>query len=230
MTAALEERMADRLLADRLLAVADEITDQVLEEMYRDPFWHARFGAPRATKHGRQDGHHHLAYLAEALRAGDAGVMERYARWLQQVLTTRGMCTQHLAENFDRLGRAIVERSVPDHSRAVAILAAATAALRYEGGPARALQDRTDAIAGGDAALATLVSYLADAVALARPVLFADHVTWYAGFVAQQGGSRDAVRAQIDRLRDAALRELPEHRDVLLRPLTAAADAVREPR
>jgi hypothetical protein len=228
VNAALEERMADRLLADRLMAVADELTSQVLEEMYRDPFWHARFGQPRATKHGRQDGHHHLAYLAEALRAGDAGVMERYARWLQQVLTTRGMCTQHLAENFDRLDRAIAERGVPDAGRAGALLAAATAALRYEDGPARALQDRADAIAGGDAALATLVSYLADAIALARPTLFAGHLTWYEGFVEQQGGSRDAVRAQIDRLRDAALRELPEHRDVIARALTAAADAVRD--
>lgn len=228
MTAPLEQQLADRLLADRLLAIADELTNRVLEEMYRDPFWHARFGELRSTKHGRQDGHHHLAYLAESLRAGDVGVMERYARWLQQVLNTRGMCTQHLAENFDRLGRAIADRGVPDAERAVELLAAATAALRYDGGPARALQDRADAIAGGDAALATLVSYLADAISLTRPVLFSGHVTWYAGFVEQQGGSRDAVCALLDRLRDAALRELPEHRDVIARAITTAADAVRD--
>jgi hypothetical protein len=230
MTGALQDRLADRLLADRLLAIADELTDRVLAEMYRDPFWHARFGEPRAAKHGRQDGHHHLAYLAESLHAGDAGVMERYARWLQQVLTTRGMCTRHLAENFDRLGRAITEHGVPDSERAVELLAAATAALRYAGGPARALQDRADAIAGGDAELATLVSYLADATALARPPLFAGHVAWYAGFVEQRGGTRDAVHALIDRLRDAALRELPEHRDAIAPALDAAADAVRAPR
>jgi hypothetical protein len=230
VTVTLEERLAERLLADRLLAVAGELTDRVLAEMYRDPFWHARFGEPRAGKHGRQDGHHHLAYLAEALRAGDAGVMERYARWLQQVLTTRGMCTQHLAENFDRLGRAIAERGVPDGERAVALLAAATAALRYDGGPARALQDRADAIAGGDAALATLASYLADAVALARPSLFAGHAAWYAAWLEQRGESRDAARALIDRLRDAALREVPEHAGAIAPVLDAAADAVREPR
>jgi len=228
--ASLNARLDDRLLADRLLAIAEELTTSVLAEMYRDPFWYARFGAPRAARHGRQDGHFHLSYVAEALRAGDAGVMERYARWLQQVLTTRGMCTRHLAENFDRLGQAVAARGVPDAARAVELLAAATAALRYDGGPARALQDRADAIAGGDAELLTLISYLADAVALARPALFADHAGWYAGFVEQRGGTRAAAGALIDRLRDAVHRELPEHRETVAPALDAAADAVRHPR
>jgi hypothetical protein len=230
----LESRLADRLLADRLLAIADELTEQVLAEMYKDPFWYARFGEPRASRHGRQDGNFHLSYVAEALHSGDAGVMERYARWLQQVLTTRGMCSRHLAENFDRLGRVITEHRVPDAQRAVELLAAATAALRYDGGPARALQDRADAIAGGDAELLTLVSYLADAVARDRPALFAGHVGWYAGFVEQQGepraGAVARAQALIDRLREAVLRELPEHREAVAPALDAAIDAVREPR
>jgi hypothetical protein len=208
-------------LADRLLAAADELTDQVLAEMYSDPFWYARFGQPRASRHGRQDGQHHIAHLVEALRAGDAVVIERYARWLQQVLTTRGMCTRHLAENFDRLGRAIADRGWPDGARAVELLAAATAALRYGDGPARALQDRADAIAGGDAELATLASYLADAVALATPAVFGAHVAWYAGFLEQQGEARGAVAALLGRLRAGIERELPEHRDAIAPTLEA---------
>lgn len=220
--------VADRLLADRLLAASEELSEQVIGEMYRDPFWLERFGDARAAKHGRQDGNHHVAYLAEALRAGDGQVMERYACWLQQVLTTRGMCTRHLAENFERLGRAIAARGWPHHPRAVALLAAAVDALRYEGGPARAVQDRAGAIAGDDDELATFASYLADALALARPLLFAAHAAWYAGFAERQGRPAATVLGLLARLRAGALRELPEHRAALERVLDAADEALRD--
>lgn len=238
MSAPLEERLAHRLLADRLEAIAAELTSEVLDEMYKDPFWYARFGAPRADKHGRQDGFFHISYLAEALRAEDAGVMERYARWLQQVLTTRGMCSRHLAENFDRLGQVIAARGLADAARAVELLAAASAALRYDAAAARAIQDRAAAIAGGakgsdevDQQLAVLVSYLADAVALARPALFAAHVGWLAGFLAERGGGAGGggtAVALLERLRAGVLREVPEHREVIEPALALAAAALRE--
>jgi hypothetical protein len=246
MSAPLEARLAHRLLADRLEAIAAELSEQTIADMYKDPFWHARFGAPRADKHGRQDGHFHVSYLAEALRAGDAGVMERYARWLQQVLTTRGMCSRHLAEHFDRLGQAITARGLPDAVRAIEVLAAASAALRYDAAAPRAIQDRAAAIAGGagggpggagggiDEQLAVLVSYLADAVALARPALFAAHVGWLAGFLAERGASggdgAGAVAALLERLREGVLHEVPEHREVIEPALDLAATALRERR
>jgi hypothetical protein len=197
-------------LVDRLLAAARELTGEVLAEMYRDRFWYARFGELRASRHGQEDGDHHVEYLVEALRAEDAGVIERYARWLQQVLTTRGMCTRHLADHFERLGVAIAARGWPDGDRAVKLLAAAVAALRYQRGPARAVQDRADAIAGDDAELATLVSYLADAAALGRPMVFTDHAVWYADFIAREGGSRSRVTALLQRLRETVESQLPE--------------------
>ena len=211
-------------LADRLLAIAAELTDQVLGEMYRDPFWYQRFGEPRASRHGQQDGHHHVSYLAESLRAGDPVVMERYASWLQQVLTTRGMCTRHLVECFDLLGRAITDRGWPDAGPALEMLAAGTAALRYDGGAARAVQDRAAAITGGDPELETLAAYLADAIALGRPGVLADHAAWYSGFIERQGRPRGACATLVERLRAGALRELPEHRADLL-PILDAADA-----
>lgn len=215
-------------LAERLLAASGELNREVLAEMYRDPFWYARFGEPRADKHGRQDGDHHVSYLVEALRSGDAGVLERYARWLQQVLTTRGMCTRHLAEHFERLGEAIAARGWPDAARAAELLAAAVAALRYDEGPARAIQDRAASIAAlGDPELATLAWYLADAVALGTPAVFAKHVAWYARFVEQQGAPAGTAAERLDRLCDAILRALPEHRDVIGPTLDAATAAVR---
>jgi hypothetical protein len=214
-------------LADRLLAVASELTDRALAEQYRDPFWYQRYGEPRATRHGRQDGNHHVSYLVESLRAHDPVVMERYARWLQQLLTSRGMCTRHIAECFDCLGRAITERGWSDASPALEMLAAANAALRYDGGPARAVQDRAGAIADGDPELETLASYLADAIALARPDALGDHVAWYVGFLERQGRPPGAVVVLIERLRAAALRELPEHQADLLLVLDAAGVAAR---
>jgi hypothetical protein len=218
---------SDSALADRLLEIASELTERALAEQYRDPFWYQRYGEPRATRHGRQDGNHHVSYLAEALRAHDPVVMERYARWLQQLLTTRGMCTRHIAECFDCLGRAINERGWSDARPALDVLAAATAALRYDGGPARAVQDRASAIAGGDPELETLTSYLADAIALARPDVLGDHVAWYVGFLERQGRPPGTVLVLIERLRAAALRELPEHQADLLLVLDAAGVAAR---
>jgi hypothetical protein len=213
-------------LVERLLAAAGELTDEVLAEMYRDRFWYARFGEIRASRHGREDGNHHVAYLVEALRADDAGVLERYARWLQQVLTTRGMCTRHLAENFERLGVAIAARGWPDGERAVRLLADAIASLRYADGPARAVQERADAIAGDDAELATLVSYLADATALKRPTVFTDHAVWYAGFIEREGGSRARVVVLLQRLREAVETQLPECHGSLTPILDEAAVAI----
>ena len=100
-------------LVARLDASAERLTTRVLAEMYADPFWHARFGE-RADRYGRQDGRFHVDYVIQALQADDVGIIEHYARWLQQVLTSRGMCTRHLAENFARLADAIRDEAWPD--------------------------------------------------------------------------------------------------------------------
>ena len=159
-----------------LIAAIEErgpaLTARVLDEMYRDPFWHARFGE-RADRRGREDGNFHLQYLAQALASDDPNVMHNYARWLQQVLTTRGMCTPHLAENFDRLAAAIHD-AVPDSEPAIAMLRAATEALRYDDGAARRVQD----LAGATAEERELLAYAADAIALAMPAVFTNHVAW----------------------------------------------------
>lgn len=159
-----------------LIAAIEEqgaaLTARVLDEMYRDPFWHARFGE-RADKHGRQDGTFHLQYLAQALASDDPNVMHNYARWLQQVLTTRGMCTRHLAENFDRLAAAIRD-AVPHSEPAVALLRAATEALRYDHADARRVQD----LRGETAEERELIAYAADAIALGMPSVFTAHVAW----------------------------------------------------
>jgi len=230
-------------LIGQLEAAADRLTERVLGEMYVDPFWRARFGE-RADKHGRQDGRFHVQYLQQALASDDPAVLANYARWLQQVLTVRGMCTRHLAENFDRLGRAIAEEAWPDRQAAVALLQAATAALTYPDGVAREVQLRAGAIVGAAAAtlgsesadagerdrlvveLDTLVSYCADALALASPQLLADHVAWLAGFCARTGVPRERLLARLAAVRAGLERQLPGERAVIAELFDAAAAAV----
>jgi hypothetical protein len=188
-------------LIGQLEAASERLTERVLEEMYADPFWRERFGE-RADKHGRQDGRFHVQYLQQALAEGDPAVLQNYARWLQQVLTARGMCTLHLAENFERLALAISHEPWADRQAAVDLLRAAKAALEYRDGLAGEVQRRCDTIvlgaavalaeAGDDeplqvAELANLVSYCADALALASPQVLANHVAWLAGYFDRHG-------------------------------------------
>lgn len=210
-------------LLERLEAAAGALTKRVLAEMFANPFWRERFGE-RATKHGRQDGHFHLTYVIEALRANDVSVIERYARWLQQVLCTRGMCTRHLDDNFARLAVAIDE-TVDDAAPAIAMLAAARAALVYEG-HAGELQRRAPDLAqraadelyaahpdrrGRERCADDLqyhLAYATDAIALAMPKIYTDHVAWITSFFERRGiGHLDE---SLDVLRRVAAAELPD--------------------
>lgn len=147
---------------------------RVTDEMFEDPFWTERF-PKRGRKFSEEDVGYHVEHLVEALLAGDPLVFARYARWLQSVLTTRGMCTRHLAESIERLGRAA--SGLPGGDALGPYVDAAGEALRYETGPAAELQD---VVAGGTYG-PHLVSFLADAAWLGRPEVFADYAGWLAG-------------------------------------------------
>lgn len=127
-----------------LLSLLEEnaalLSERVYTEMIEDPFWLERYGE-RAAVHMRQDSVFHLQYLREAIDTAHPEVMENYARWLQTLLTARGMCTLHIAENFDRLRKAIAAQQWGVDLQLVGtLLEAATTALRYPPGPASNLQ------------------------------------------------------------------------------------------
>lgn len=125
-------------LIERLEASAAALARRSIAEMYDNPFWQERFGA-RGRENAERDGQYHVSYLIQALAARDASVLINYARWLQTLLVTRGMSSRHIAENFERLARAI-RREVAEPEPALDLLAAATGALVYDVGPARELQ------------------------------------------------------------------------------------------
>ena len=125
-------------LIERLESSAAELARRSIAEMYDNPFWQERFGA-RGREHAERDGAYHMSYLIQALAARDASVLTHYARWLQTLLVSRGMSSRHIAENFERLARAI-RKEVAEPEPALELLAAAIGALVYDGGPARELQ------------------------------------------------------------------------------------------
>ncbi len=206
-----------------LEGAANELTDRVLAEMYRDPFWHARFG-DRADRHGRQDGLFHIKYLVSALAADDRNVMVEYARWLRTLLASHGMCTRHLDDNFALLASEIGRGGgPPERDEAMTLLSAARDALRYPLGPAQRVQDLTpeirERVASALAApdwpveqcadqLSTLLSYLADAIALDNPAQFRAHVTWTGDFLEQRGIARAWLAAGLAALRKELAAEL----------------------
>jgi hypothetical protein len=87
---------------------AGRLNGRVVAEMYENPFWEDRFGA-RGRRFAKEDGESHVANLVVALEGRSPPMLASYARWLQRVLTTRGMCSRQLAENFQRLAAAIRE-------------------------------------------------------------------------------------------------------------------------
>ena len=211
-------------LVAELTKRARAINDRVVAEMWQNPFWEERFGA-RGRKFTEEDGLYHLSYLNAALAAEDATPLTRYATWLRTVLVSRGMCTRHLAENFQRLALAIAAESLPGGEVASVYLAQAVEALAYTEGAGRELQlDAAGVAARATEALYARhpewdrrfearclddleyhLAYLADAVAANRPELFTKYVTFVAGFLARRNVPashlEEALVALADQLR-----------------------------
>ena len=233
-------------VADALQAHAAPISRRAVDAMYADPFWDARFGE-RGRRHADEDGDFHVGYLAEALRLGSTAHFANYARWLRSVLVARGMCTRHLSEQLRCVADAVDALGAlpsPEDARVVrAYVDAARDGLRYpEGSLGSRLQDAEPrAAAAAEEALAArfygasglpprdrlradaadLLSYLADAAALERPDLFAEHAEWLAGFFADQrrpDGYLAALREAVARQPEV---ERSEVRDLLRGTATA---------
>ncbi len=219
-------------LAREVESRMQRLAEASVRELYDDPFWFARYGEERARRFGGEDAVFHVRYLVQALDAKDAGVMERYARWLQGLLVPRGMSSRHIAAHFQGLLAALEREGLTEPPAALEYVRAAESALEWPEGPARAVHERAPELVArtlrelatreslppeqeillGDELLLQL-SYLMDALGTKRPGLFANHVRWYAGFWPRRG-LRCSYAALLQALeatlaRDAAVADLP---------------------
>lgn len=204
----------ENALADWVASDGGPISRGVIDAMYaRDPFWLERYG-PNGLQAAREDGGFHIRHLVSALRVANDGIMETYARWLRELLVARGMCTQHLADNFIMLGYALKRSAPMDATPAVIALTKAASALTYIHTEARKLQDNAhtlvvqwlmrlgltpNAVLRLDAE--SVVSYAADSLAYpdAAPL---------AGFVAYRGRQPISRGLWRERSADVLHREL----------------------
>jgi len=222
-------------LAWRIRAAGPELVRDSVDAMYRDPFWLDRFGE-RGRSFAVEDGLHHVSYLANAIWAGRTDSLEGYARWLQSVLTSRGMCTLHIEENFARLASVVHARNLDPEGVVERYLAAARAALRYHG-RGRRLQEATSELGRRSAEGmpadrlregTSLASFLADATALSDGASLASHMTWLRAHHARTRVSPEILPRMIDRLAAGVhgLSAIPEEERSFA--VTALASASKE--
>lgn len=75
-------------------------TAKSIYEAYPD-LWE-RFGEKGFT-HTEKDNHHHLDHLETAFSMEDEAIFLDYTKWLESVLRSRGIETNLIVDNFERL-------------------------------------------------------------------------------------------------------------------------------
>jgi hypothetical protein len=81
----------------------EEIIDEVTDGIFKDyPVLLEKYGE-RGRQKCREDNEHHIKHLQTAETLEDHQFFIDYAHWLNGILTSRGMKTEHLVDNFKRL-------------------------------------------------------------------------------------------------------------------------------
>ncbi|RAS71725.1 hypothetical protein [Priestia endophytica] len=84
-------------------AIANKIVAEVTEEIYTEyPELLQKFGRSGKQK-CQEDNEHHLNQLRAAVHHDNVKMFIDYSEWLDGILTSRGMKTDHLTDNFARL-------------------------------------------------------------------------------------------------------------------------------
>ncbi|RBW69800.1 hypothetical protein [Bacillus taeanensis] len=86
----------------------NKIIEKVVEGIYKDyPEILERFGE-RGKQKCFEDNEHHFRHLETALNMNNNQFFIDYALWLNNVLTSRGMKTEHLIDNFKRIDQVLL--------------------------------------------------------------------------------------------------------------------------
>lgn len=96
-----ERRAGALLLRSQKARIAASANATFLE---RHPDWFARFGEA-ASRRGVEDSAYHVEFLAGGLETGEAGAFTDYVAWLTDVLVSRGIARESVAESLELVGR-----------------------------------------------------------------------------------------------------------------------------
>lgn len=122
-----------------------EVVAAMMAEFYQNPFWEARFGE-KGRKHTQKDSNYNLRHLITAIAVDYPPSLSEHYRWLRGLLVYRGMCTRHVRETIDLIGRELSAR-MPDLWPDIALFHDASyAGLAYEHPLCQALEERESEI------------------------------------------------------------------------------------
>ncbi|GAM13962.1 hypothetical protein [Mesobacillus selenatarsenatis] len=96
----------------KINAIIEEVTDGIYKD---NPILLEKFGE-RGREKCKEDNEHHIKYLQTAAAMGEEKYFVDYALWLNGILTSRGMKTEHLVDNFQRLKNAFEKMNADEHS------------------------------------------------------------------------------------------------------------------
>lgn len=107
----------------------EEIIGKVVAGIYTDsPELHEKFG-DRGKEKCREDNHHHFKQLQAAEKLGNEQAFIDYAHWLNGILTSRGIKTEHLTDNFESIIAVLKEYEAEKNSRYSEMLKSAIKSL-----------------------------------------------------------------------------------------------------
>ena len=86
----------------KINAIIEEVTDGIYKD---NPILLEKYGE-RERQKCKEDNEHHIKYLQTAAAMDEEKYFVDYAHWLNGILTSRGMKTEHLIDNFHRLKNA----------------------------------------------------------------------------------------------------------------------------
>lgn len=109
----------------------DRIVHQVVEEIYADyPYLWEKFGQ-NGRERTEEDNYHHLDHLYAAYEMNSSNFFMDYTNWLNNVLTSRGVGTYLIVDNFERLVRILEETTLADDEERTAMILYLQEALRH---------------------------------------------------------------------------------------------------
>jgi hypothetical protein len=99
-------------------SIIEEVTDGIYEDY---PILLEKYGE-RGRQKCKEDNEHHIKYLQTAASMEEEKYFIDYAHWLNGILTSRGMKTEHLIDNFNRLIVAFEKTNEDNSARAYIIM------------------------------------------------------------------------------------------------------------